>query len=344
MWDPRTYHDTDFGLDQSESFEPDTAECDEAWHSVELPHVMTLLGPIAPEELGICLPHVHLLCDPPGVIDDFRLNQIDRAEAEIESYVTVNGRSLVECSTRDMGRDVSALLEIAGWVPAHLIGATGRHGQMHSLLPVCDHAELAEQFVFDLTTGMDGTSARAGVIVVGFHSAMISVSESETLMAAADAHQTTGSPISIHVGGSASAGEIVGQFTRAGVQPGYLIVGSCDRLANDESSLLTILESGAFIQFDQIGITGAANDQHLADLVTRLCKQGFGNQILLSLDYDRRSLQVAWDGGPGLPYLSEWFMVLLMESGLEASTIRQLVIENPARALTIHRTRTTANN
>jgi len=67
-----------------------------------------------------------------------------------------------------------------------------------------------------------------------------------------------------------------------------------------------------------------------------LIEAGFGDQILLSLDYGRRSLLVSYDGSPGLPYMSEWFMVLLLEAGLEAMDVRKLVIDNPARALTIH--------
>jgi phosphotriesterase-related protein len=101
-------------------------------------------------------------------------------------------------------------------------------------------------------------------------------------------------------------------------------------------SHIEVLQRGAYVQFDQIGKSDTYTDQQRANRVAELYRAGFGSQLLLSLDYGRRSLLTAYDGAPGLPYLSGWFMVLLMESGLEAMQVRELVIDNPARALTIH--------
>lgn len=338
MWNPRTYHDEDFGLGEGETFEPENQDAEVPSVPTNEPHIMTLLGPIVPEELGICLPHVHLLCDPPGADEDHRLIDADSAESEVEAFVTMNGRSLVECSTRDAGRILPPLLEIAGWVPAHLISVTGRHNHRYaSEMPnALNRESLAEEFVSELTVGVDGTDARAGVIKVGTSLNEITDVERTTLEAAADAHRKTGAPITTHTENGTMALELLEILELNGVPSNRVIIGHVDRVQMTLDQHIEIAKSGAYLQFDQIGKSEEYTDQVRADRVVELIGAGYGDQILLSLDYARRSQMVSYDGKPGLPYLSEWFMVLLLESGMEAMDVRNLVIDNPARALTIH--------
>ena len=334
MWNPRTYHDTDFGLADGESFEPDTLEEE---ISTGEPHIMTLLGPIPPAELGICLPHVHLLSDPPDVLEDFHLNDADRAEAEIETFVTMNGRSLVDGATADTGRDVASLLNLAGWVPAHLLGVTGRHSHRFAsrMTNALDVDSLAQELIADLTEGMDGTTARAGLIEVAVGDDRPTDVEMTSLIAAALAHEQTGASVTTFTEVGTHAIGLVQRLALTGVAADRVIVGHVDRVPMSDHALREILATGAYIQFDQIGLNEQYTDQQRAERIFALCEQGFASQILLSLDYDRRSQQIAWGGGPGFSYLSEWFMVQLMEVGLDTDAIRRLVVENPAAALTI---------
>lgn len=338
MWNPRTYHDEDFGLGEDESFEPELRDDEIPGVPTNEPHIMTLLGPIVPEELGICLPHVHLLCDPPGADTDHRLTDVDSAESEVEAFVTMNGRSLVECSTRDAGRILPPLLEIAGWVPAHLISVTGRHNHRYaSEMPnALNRESLAEEFVSELTVGIEATEARAGVIKVGTSLNEITDVERTSLLAAADAHQRTGAPITTHTENGTMALELLEILSLNGVSANRAIIGHVDRVPMSFDQHASIAKTGAYLQFDQIGKSEEYTDQMRAERIVELIHAGYGDQILLSLDYARRSMLVSYDGKPGLPYLSEWFMVLLLEAGLEAMDVRKLVIDNPARALTIH--------
>ena len=338
MWNPNTYRDADFGLEEGETFEPEFDPTEESEAPIDQPHIMTLLGPILPEELGVCLPHVHLLCDPPGADDDHRLLDTERAEAEVEAFITMNGRSLVECTTRDCGRMTSDLLSIAQWVPAHLIGVTGRKNHSSAaLLPYAlDRDALFEEFLADLTEGMDGTDARAGVIKVGTSLNEITDIERVTIQAAGAAHARTGAPITTHTEHGTEALQLLELLEASGVEANRVIIGHVDREQMPLDAHLDVVRTGAYLQFDQIGKSETYTDQQRADRIAELYEAGYGDRLLLSLDYGRKSLLSAYDGAPGLPYMSEWFMVLLMESGLQAMQIRQLAIENPARALTIH--------
>lgn len=337
MWNPETYHDDDFGLGDGETFEPEMDPAETAEVSTDQPHIMTLLGPIEPDELGVCLPHVHLLCDPPGADEDHRLLDPERAEAEVEAFITMNGRSLVECTTRDCGRMPVEMLGIAQWVPAHLISVTGRKNHPYASLMdnAGDEGSLAEEFVRDLTVGMDGTEARAGVIKVGTSLNQITEIERISIQAAGKAHLRTGATITTHTEEGTMALNLLECLAANGVPANRVILGHMDRVPMPLDAHLDVLRTGAYVQFDQIGKSDTYTDQDRADRVAELYEAGYGSQLLLSLDYGRKSLLSSYDGAPGLPYLSEWFMVLLMESGLQAMQVRELAIDNPARALTI---------
>lgn len=104
----------------------------------------------------------------------------------------------------------------------------------------------------------------------------------------------------------------------------------------DPGYLRAIAETGATLSFDQIGKSDRFTDAERATVIRGLVEDGYGDRIVLSEDYGRKSLLLAYGGAPGLAYLQEWFMVMLMETGLDAMSIRPMVVENPARVLTIH--------
>ncbi|HWV36759.1 MAG TPA: hypothetical protein VNZ55_14080, partial [Thermomicrobiales bacterium] len=168
MWDPRSYEDTDYGLDPGESFEPDEDEW--SGESLEsLPHVMTVLGAIEPDELGVCLPHEHILCDPVAVTadePDYRLDNPANALAELDAYVSVGGRGIVDCSTQDYGRDIDGLVALAQRVPVHIIAVTGRHKDLHArrMENALDVDALVTEFVNELRHGAGERGSRPGLI------------------------------------------------------------------------------------------------------------------------------------------------------------------------------------
>lgn len=346
VWDPRTYKDTDYGLEKGESFEPETAWDVDTGVSTDEPHVMTLLGPIEPEELGVCLHHVHLLCDPVAVTGDdpdYRLDDEDKAEEEIEAFVTMNGRSLVDCSTRDYGRNIDGLVRIAGWMPVHLLAVTGRHKDLHaSRMPnATDIDSLAAEFIEDLTEGVGEKHARSGVIKIGTSLDTITDIERATIEAAGIAHTMTGAPITTHAEDGTMALEQLELLRKGGVEAKRVIIGHLDKKPMDPGYLREIGETGAFLSFDQIGTSNRFTDVDRAKVILSLVDDGYGDQILLSEDYGRKSLLLAYGGEPGLAYLQEWFMVMLMDAGLDAVSIRKMVVENAAQALTIRPPRQT---
>lgn len=340
MWTPESYEDTDYGLDSGETFEPD-----DAWNAyqdvpVDEPHIMTVLGPIAPGELGICLHHEHLLCRPEAVAaddPDLVLDREDFAAEELEAFVTMNGRAVVECSPRDYGRNIAGLVRIAGQVPVHVIAVTGRHKDLHSarMMNAIDMESLKAEFTADLRDGADGTDARTGVIKVGTSLGEVTAAERATIAAAAAAHVATGAPITTHTEAGTMALEQISLLEAGGVDPRRVIIGHLDRKMEFDY-LVNVATTGACISFDNVGNGHSGSDADRANMLLRLAEAGYADQLLISQDIARRSSMIAYGGQPGLAYVLERFLLMLMEAGAEALLVRNMLVENTSRALTIH--------
>lgn len=337
VWDPRTYQDTDYGLDPGESFEPIDVD-DEADRTG--PHVMTVLGAVYPDELGVVLHREHLLTSPvaPNATDaDAVLVDEARAADELEAFMTMGGRTVVDCTPRDLGRDAAGLVRIAAVIPMHIIGVTGRSADAHAarIGNALDVDALTAEFFADLQQGMDGTAARAGAIMVGTTSDNPTGAESAAIAAAGAAHRLTGAPVSTFSSGAVAA---IGQLERlsaAGVEAGSVILGTLDHQPVWDH-LMALAGAGAFLSFDQVGKPGRLTDAERAAILVRLAEAGYARQLLVSQELNRRSQLLAYGGSPGLAYLMERFTLELMHAGADALLVRTILIDNPARALTIH--------
>jgi phosphotriesterase-related protein len=312
MWDPRNYVDSDFGLDNDESFEPDDIVEQEIETTREA-HIMTVLGPIEPDDLGICQVDEHLLLDPPGSPDVQRLDDPVRAIEELTSFVTAGGRAIADATTVDRGRDLIGLVDIARRVPAHVICSTGG---LFNADP--------ETVIDELRNGVGLRKIRPGVIRVS--------SVTDQLRSALDAARETGVPLfvevdSIHADPYALIQSLVPDrfpvaFVFRGGIPSHELAGK-------------LMAAGGYVVLSGIGHPAGTNDADVARLVVELASGGYTDRLLVSQALDSRSLLHAWGGQPGLVYLLERFTLELMEAGAEATLVRKLLIDNPAAALTI---------
>lgn len=338
MWDRRTYQDTDFGLDPGESFEPSILDDDEAIDPNVTPHVMTVLGPVRPEELGVCLHHEHILCDPAAVTrdePDYRLDDAGRARAELEAYATSGGRSIVDASPRDYGRDIEGLRAIAQCVPIHIVAVTGRHKHLHAerMDNALDVESLTAEYVDELTHGTGEGAIRPGVIKFGTSLNEMTRVEEAGARAAARTHLVTGAPITTHLEAGTHAHQQLDVLEQEGVDPSRVILGHLDR-SLDRTYLTGVLHRGAFCSFDQIGKTVYGDDRLRITILLELVEAGFEDQLLVSQDFARKSMLSAYGGSPGLVHLLERFTLGLMEHGASADLVMKLLVVNPSRALT----------
>jgi predicted metal-dependent phosphotriesterase family hydrolase len=324
----------DYGFAPGERFEP--VEIEVAF-DLSQPHIMTALGPIKPDEFGFALHHEHVIANPVAANDpDLVLDDPEASLAELELFHAAGGRGLVDMSTADYGRDILAMAQIAAHSPVHLVIATGHHKDLYAAPYAGDESinQIAARNVRELTEGIDGTAIRAGVIKAGTSLDEITPVEERVLRAASRAHLATGAPISTHTERGTMAIEQTGIFKEEGVDPSRVIIGHMDHRL-DGSYLKALLDTGVFVSFDQISKTQYGSDESRAAMVKTLVDSGYTSQILLSGDLARKSKLRAYGGEPGLTNLIDNFPLILMDAGLDAQTVRELFVENPARALTI---------
>lgn len=280
------------------------AQEDEEWDRAH-PYVATALGPVSPAALGPVLagePFANLS----GGQYTSGSSAIDGRHAllaELEDAYASGARTVVSVPAAggsDSGQDVAWL---AGRTQVHLVQFA-----LHDA-PDADDGGLPER-VGGIATPV-GDRARV---------------ESAANRAAAAA-----CPLRLLAVEPTTAALAVEWAIAAGFPPRRLAAGGCDWLA-DPASCEAAMAGGASIVLD----AGRAPDAAwFAAEVARLVVAGFGDRLLLTAGLARPGDLLARGGRRGLGWPMERIPLALMEAGLDALAVRRILVDNPARTLTI---------
>jgi phosphotriesterase-related protein len=251
----------------------------------------TVLGPIAGDELGVTLPHEHLVFDGSSIfaepaassdrdmahaavgwetlswlryhpyenLDNVRMLDEDEAESELALYHKAGGGTLVDVTIPGIGRDPAALARLSRSTGVHIVMGTGLYTEA-SLAPeylAMSIDDIASIFIRDITEGVDDTGIRAGVIgeVACNHPA--SEAEEKAVRAAAIAQQQTGASISIHPGRNREAPFHLASLLRAaGADLSRVIFCHTDARLRSADDRLRLAEMGCVLEYDLWGWEG----------------------------------------------------------------------------------------
>ena len=253
-------------------------------------YAITTGGPVAADDLGIVLPHEHLLFDLSAYLtqplDDHErslvgapltldnaghmrrsplvsrenlvLHDEDMAALELGYFREVGGRTVVDCTLPEMKRDVSAVARVAESSGVNVIVVTGHYVKPTQGPEVARQSvdEITRWMIGELRDGIDGTGIRAGAIKVGVSSVpRMPPEERKCLEAAAQAQAETGAPITIHnpVPFEKRGVEVVRILARAGADPERVIMGHLTHSVPDDRYHRTIMDTGATAEFDRFG-------------------------------------------------------------------------------------------
>jgi predicted metal-dependent phosphotriesterase family hydrolase len=298
--------------------------------------VQTVLGPVPVDELGVTLPHEHLALDEYRFLGhhiDAVLSDVDLAVEEAERYRDAGGRTIVEVTTKDLGRRPEFLVEVATRTGLHVLMGTGRYIEPSYEPEIWRRSvdDIADEFVDDLERGIDGV--RAAVIgEIGVGTYHISPAEERVHRAAARAHRRTGAPITTHAALSPVGLDQLDLFEEEGVDLRRVAIGHCDTYGEIDH-LEAIAVRGAFVEFDLIHGISDWETKRQVRLVTELISRGYLEQVLLSQDVCARSHLVAY-GGTGYANLLIAFVPELRGAGLSDEQVDALLVRNPRRLLT----------
>ncbi len=346
--------------------------------------VVTVLGPVAAGELGLCLPHEHVICaldqgldfaageasapdfaaepvtlanlehirrDPLGNRANLRLDDRGEAVAELLLFAAAGGRAVVDQTPDELGRDRVALAQVARATGLHVVAGCGHY--VADTQPARVAALAVDDLARELRADLLADSRRGGIPCgligeIGVSSRHIAPAELRMLQAAAGVQRGTGAPVSIHSLAPGHMGlEALLILKEHGVDAGRVSVCHLDSDI-DLDYCREIAGEGAFVELDWFGgntpgaggATGGAaggddlprGDRERVAAVAALCAAGLADRLLVSHDIAMK-IQLTAYGGCGYAHLARNLPPFFARHGVDAATLRRLMVDNPARWL-----------
>jgi phosphotriesterase-related protein len=331
--------------------------------------VMTVLGAVAPEALGVTLMHEHLLCDlsppasraelrpeaeitlenafdvhwrPGAYAGNHRLLDVGLATREAARFAAAGGGTIVEVTTGGLCPDPAGLAAISRDSGVHVVMGAGPYtaAYLDEAALARPREAIAESMVAQLTEG----PIRCGIIGEIGCSWPLHPAERRALQAAADAQRTTGAAITIHPGRHPAAPhEILDILLTAGADLPRVVMGHMDRTYDNEGEVMALAHRGCVVEFDFFGIESSNYWMGVADLPTdwmrlrcirRLFDAGLADRVVASHDICTRS-RLQSLGGHGYGHLPRNVVPLMRDRGFSESDIETLLVRTPRRLLAV---------
>ena len=334
--------------------------------------IQTVLGTIAPEELGSTLMHEHTLVDiwewSGRMGYDCIVDDEDLLVEELRFYRDAGGSALVDVTPIGLRRNPSGMKRISEATGLHIIMGCGWYRErvypayVYELSP----NQLADLVIKEFADGVDGTGIKPGIIgEIGTERFHVTPAEERVFRASARAQRQTGATVTTqptsHTTHFGDLGlEQVALLLEEDVPPDRIIVGHLGERRGVETELaiaekgvyveiivghlgerrgveteLAIAEKGVYVEIDHVGRSPSAGTQpesQRARNVVDLVRAGYLERVLISMDICANSL-LHWSGGHGFDYLLNTFVPLLQEQGLTDSEVSTILVENPRRVL-----------
>lgn len=300
--------------------------------------IRTVLGDISPDQAGLTYAHEHILTRPPlwriKEDPDYVLNSIPKILLELKLFYDAGGRTIVDATAIDYGRDARDLLKVADQTPVHIVAITGfnRGDYADDVIQAMSVEEMAERCKADIQEGMDGTDARAGIVKTGTSYGFVRPIEDRYTRAAARTQKATGCPVITHTTLGTMAHEQLDILEEEGADLGKVGIAHLDQNL-DFGYLKSIADRGATVMFDGPSKIKYAPDEQRILMLNRLIEAGHGDRIMVSGDMGRRSYLKGYGGGPGFEYIIQQFIPRLKEHGWDDDLVNRVFVSNPCRWL-----------
>ncbi len=301
--------------------------------------VMTVLGPIRPQDLGCTLSHEHILVDFIGA-DKINRNRYDEDQAfrtilpHLERVKALGCQGFVECTPSFLGKNPNLLVRLAKSTGLHILTNTGYYGASdNKFLPAFASTEsadqLAQRWLAEWVNGIEGTGVRPGFIKIGVGGESLSDMHQKLVRAAALTHKRSGLVIASHTGPAKLALQEL-EILRAEGVGGDAFIWVHAQLEPQTQKCLEVAESGCWVSFD--GFNAGEIDVYV-ERIRAFHQAGRTGQLLISHD-------AGWfrpgepDGGSYRGYTDIFTALLpaLWRAGIDRGATDQIMRTNPARA------------
>lgn len=341
--------------------------------------VQTVNGLISPDELGLTLMHEHLLCDlsirfkePEESTrrafahqqfttpdrwrvladltsnrDNLILDNVEAAAAEAMHFKRSGGRTIVDQTTRGLGRDPIAIRAISNLTGLNVVMGTGYYVDVThpNGMELRHEQDIADEMTCEIIQGISNTGVRCGIIgEIGVE--VFSDNELKVLRAAAIAQKQTGALVTVHTmylySGAAGGIRIADELEKAGADLSRVVFCHQDGSGEDVSYQNELLNRGVLLEYDLFGFevafeaSGQAaqwpSDARRIQEVAALLERGWINHVLVSQDICVKFMTRAY-GGWGYAHILDVVRSRMRLAGITDENMTTMMVENPKRLL-----------
>lgn len=333
--------------------------------------VTTVAGTVDSSQLGLLLPHEHLVSDitssfsttgdpridamlsvtvtpelswllndyPYNCADNCKMDDFDAVTVELQHFASVGGRTVIDLTTSHEGRSPSKLRELALTSGVNIIAGSGWYLQSAE----SEHMRTAsvETLITDLLADFKGSRPGPGVIGEIGISPLFTPAEERSLRAASECQRQLGVPLFIHLPGWMRYGHRVLDIaiTEMGAAAESIVLCHMDPSGEDTEYQQSLASRGVFLEFDMIGMPyfyrGAGEGQSPHPEAAALAISGLVTRGLaeqILISHDMGiKSMLSKNGGNGLAYVPLLFADRLIRLGCASDIGTQLMERNPRR-------------
>ena len=340
-------------------------------NAIESGYVTTVAGPIPVDELGVTMMHEHIvvdatswwhcpdcaermfLSDEPvrmGILGELRMDpfvnrdncslvDVDLAVSELQQFVDLGGRTIVDPTNRGMGRSPRTLRQISERTGLNIVMGAGYYlGASHpEKLKDMTKNDIADEIEREAIDGLEDSGVRIGIIGEIGISKDFTPAEEKSLRGAALAQDRTGLPLEVHLPGwERLAHRVLDVVGEEGGNLRHTVLCHMNPSGRDQEYQTSLAERGAFLEYDMIGmdyyyadqVAQSPSDEDNARAIRELLDAGFGHSVLLSQDVFLKMMLTHY-GGFGYAHVLRHFVPRLRRHGVSASQIDTILVDNP---------------
>jgi phosphotriesterase-related protein len=312
--------------------------------------VETVNGPVELDDLGLTLIHEHFRATDEAT--RFQFPHLYDEDAEWEAAMAdANGvkshgvRTVVEPSAMFLHRDAAFSKRVADESGLNVVLATGVYTYDHLPQPLINRNEdqIAEMYVHDIETGIQGTDIKAAFIKCAADEPGVTPNIEKMHRAAARASKQTGRPIMAHSHPKSGTGlDQMRILTEEGVDPAKVQIAHTGD-TDDLDYIERLLDTGCWIGMDRYGLDLFLPTEQRQATVLALLEKGHADRMFLSQDFCStidwfppevaEQLRVSMVPNWSMTFLFEQVIPELKERGMTDEQLDRMMVENPKRWL-----------
>jgi phosphotriesterase-related protein len=254
--------------------------------------------------------------------------------------------TIVDPTVIGLGRYIPRIQRVAARTDLQIVVATGVY--TYNDVPMYFHftgpgtaldgpETMVDMFVRDITEGIAGTGVKAAILKCATDLPGVTPGVERVLRAVAQAHRTTGVPITTHTHAHSRRGlEQQRIFAEEGVDVSRVIIGHSGD-TTDLEYLEELIAAGSYLGMDRFGLDNILPFADRVDTVARLCEHGYAERMVLAHD---ASCYIDWLPETALPVaLPNWHFLhihndvlpALRQRGVTDEQITTMLVDNPRR-------------